>query len=634
MISFKVNTKQAVKNLGKNVKFLQPLFEAITNSLEANATNIKVKIFSDSTLINGFQPMCGFSIEDNGDGFTDNNIEAFQTLWTENKLKIGCKGSGRFTWLCVYENITIDSNIKKGKSIHIEFNENGIDIKENGVSQINSLEESKTHIEFKDIKKKFLDRKENVDLLKIKKEIISYLFIKFFMLKKQGKKFLIEISHRDKIEKIELADINNVESKIIYLKDSENNKKIKFELNYFFCQKQNNLILYLCGGGRSISETDLTKFHLPKKLPNNESLILMLSSEYLDEMCDDNRNDFSSLKIENPNLIVPITMNQILEEVTKNIKQIIKERYPEIEEQNKLLVQRLIDSNPYLKEYIKNNKQVIKDEESVLDEANEEFHRDKIKKDRRIRTLLKQKNIPDDQFDRALDGIKDISYKELGEYIVYRNIIIEALHSRVQNNSLERDIHNLFMQKHTSSINNSLPNPYTTNLWLLDDKYMTYSYATSDNSFKQIAIDFKNNELDDCERPDILLFFDKLDINKSKDALIIELKRPNTKIQLKNDAIRELQNYASKLREHFPNVKSIWTYAISNIDEEMAKTLNDDDWTPLYSSNNENKIYYKYNKNLNAHFYYMDYKAVLDDANARNSTFMEILKGDFDIENS
>lgn len=33
MISFKVNTKQAVKNIGKNVRFLQPLFEAITNSL-------------------------------------------------------------------------------------------------------------------------------------------------------------------------------------------------------------------------------------------------------------------------------------------------------------------------------------------------------------------------------------------------------------------------------------------------------------------------------------------------------------------------------------------------------------------------------------------------------------------------
>ena len=78
--NIKVNIKEAVKNLGKNVKFLQPLFEAIANSLEANATNIKVKIFSDPTLINGFQTMYGFSIEDNGDGFTDNNLDAFQTL--------------------------------------------------------------------------------------------------------------------------------------------------------------------------------------------------------------------------------------------------------------------------------------------------------------------------------------------------------------------------------------------------------------------------------------------------------------------------------------------------------------------------------------------------------------------------
>lgn len=33
----KANIKDIVANLGKDVKFLQPLFEAIINSLEANA---------------------------------------------------------------------------------------------------------------------------------------------------------------------------------------------------------------------------------------------------------------------------------------------------------------------------------------------------------------------------------------------------------------------------------------------------------------------------------------------------------------------------------------------------------------------------------------------------------------------
>ena len=630
-VNIKVDIKEAVKNLGKNVKFLQPLFEAITNSLEANATNIKVKIFSDSTLINGFQPMCGFSIEDNGDGFTDNNLDAFQTLWTRNKCKIGCKGSGRFTWLCVYRNIIIDSNIKKGKSIHIEFNENGIHFDKNNNPNNDSLKESKTHIEFKDIKDKFINRRENVDLAKIKKEIVDYLFIKFFMLKKQGRKFNIEILHLHKIEKIELADINNIESEFIDLKNEECNEKIKFELNYFFSEKQNNLCLHLCAAGRSILKPDLTKFNLPKKLPDNESLILMLSSKYLDKMCDDNRNDFSNLNIEAPNLTVPITMNQILEEVAKKIKQNIKKRYPKIEEQNKLLVQKLIDSNPHLKKYIENNKQIIKDEQSVLDEANEEFHKDKIEKSKKIRVLLKQKNISDDEFDLALDGIKDISYKELGEYIVYRDIIIQALKSKIINNSTEDEIHNLFMTKKDS--NSSLSQKrLSTNLWLLDDKYMTYSNAFSDKSFKQIADklnleEWKTNN----DRPDLLIFFDKCEVGKAKDALIIEFKRSKTPNWNKTYAMVELRNYVSNLRNNVKNIKSIWCYAISDIDEMLEKALTNDDYKPLFS-NNEDKIYYKYHDNLNAHFYYIDYMSVISDASARNSTFMKLLKEDFDIE--
>lgn len=630
-VNIKVDIKEAVKNLGKNVKFLQPLFEAITNSLEANATNIRVKIFSDSTLINGFQPMCGFSIEDNGDGFTDNNLDAFQTLWTPNKCKIGCKGSGRFTWLSVYRNIIIDSNIKKGKSIHIEFNEDGIHFDKNNNPNNDSLKESKTHIEFKDIKDKFINRKENVDLTKIKKEIVDYLFIKFFMLKKQGRKFNIEILHLHKIEKIELADINNIESEFIDLKNEECNEKIKFELNYFFSEKQNNLCLHLCAAGRSILKPDLTKFNLPKKLPDSESLILMLSSKYLDKMCDDNRNDFSNLNIEVPNLTVPITMNQILEEVAKKIKQIIKKRYPKIEEQNKLLVQKLIDSNPHLKKYIENNKQIIKDEQSVLDEANEEFHKDKIEKSKKIRVLLKQKNISDDEFNLALDGIKDISYKELGEYIVYRDIIIQALKSKIINNSTENEIHNLFMTKKDS--NSSLSQKrLSTNLWLLDDKYMTYSNAFSDKSFKQIADklnleEWKTNN----DRPDLLIFFDKCEVGKAKDALIIEFKRSKSPNWNKTYAMVELRNYVSNLRNNVKNIKSIWCYAISDIDEVLEKALTDDDYKPLFS-NNENKIYYKYHDNFNAHFYYIDYMSVISDASARNSTFMKLLKDDFDIE--
>jgi len=44
MGQIKADIKSVVENIGKNVVFMQPLYETITNSLEANAKNIEIFI--------------------------------------------------------------------------------------------------------------------------------------------------------------------------------------------------------------------------------------------------------------------------------------------------------------------------------------------------------------------------------------------------------------------------------------------------------------------------------------------------------------------------------------------------------------------------------------------------------------
>ena len=82
----KVNIPNIVNNLGKNIKFLQPLYESITNSLEANATNIEIEILHDNTFEEVTPKMIGFTIKDNGEGFDTKNRDAFMELWTKNKI--------------------------------------------------------------------------------------------------------------------------------------------------------------------------------------------------------------------------------------------------------------------------------------------------------------------------------------------------------------------------------------------------------------------------------------------------------------------------------------------------------------------------------------------------------------------
>ena len=127
----KINIANYVKRLS-NINFIQPLIESIINSLDANATQIKVNFdkirrteqTSEGSTTKEF--IVGFTIEDNGDGFTEKNIDAFFDMFSGDKAK-GKLGSGRFIWLKVFKSIDIESKLPT-KTVNIHFCDNYDDI--------------------------------------------------------------------------------------------------------------------------------------------------------------------------------------------------------------------------------------------------------------------------------------------------------------------------------------------------------------------------------------------------------------------------------------------------------------------------------------------------------------------------
>jgi hypothetical protein len=102
-MAFTVDILTAVNRLNGNIPFLQPVIEAISNSIEAGATNILVDFEANEYVLpNMPKKITGISVKDDGEGFTLKNREAFTKLWTDNKITIGCKGVGRLTWLRVF----------------------------------------------------------------------------------------------------------------------------------------------------------------------------------------------------------------------------------------------------------------------------------------------------------------------------------------------------------------------------------------------------------------------------------------------------------------------------------------------------------------------------------------------------
>lgn len=109
---------------------LLPLFEAAVNSIHAieeagiSPENgmVRIKItrapvsasltLEDDKKKRGPEPqgeILGFTVTDNGIGFDDANMIAFQTLDTDHKVNKGCRGIGRLLWLKAFEKVEVSS---------------------------------------------------------------------------------------------------------------------------------------------------------------------------------------------------------------------------------------------------------------------------------------------------------------------------------------------------------------------------------------------------------------------------------------------------------------------------------------------------------------------------------------------
>ena len=242
--------------------------------------------------------------------------------------------------------------------------------------------------------------------------------------------------------------------------------------------------------------------------------------------------------------------------------------------------------------------------------------------------MLKSRNVDPQIFNSTLEKVKQVAFEELGEYILYRKQIIDALGKALEDDTKKEDyVHNLIMPMKSSS-DDSIPavkKGYLTNLWLLDDKYMTYSFAASDKTMKQITEAVMQNyaKYKVKDRPDITIFFNK-DANQ-KDAVVCELKGAKATADEKDKSLTELPNNISTIRKNIQECNRIWGYIITEIDDEFKESLNTQDYKPLFTNDENGGLYFKYFANTDAFITVLDLQTLISDANARNKLFLDIL---------
>lgn len=203
---------------------------------------------------------------------------------------------------------------------------------------------------------------------------------------------------------------------------------------------------YYCAHERTVKP--FTKSCNIGLLPDLASSFMLLTSNYFDERISDERNQFTfNISDNNRTMDNPIPGPIINEKLKEVIDGILLEQYPTLADDNEKIINECSDEYPYLAKYIKDDISPIKIKEDVVKLAKRKFEEEKEQVKNNFSKLLKEGNVKEEVFLSHVEKINDISARELAQYFLYREQIIEALQRLDnENNTCEADLHNLFMK--------------------------------------------------------------------------------------------------------------------------------------------------------------------------------------------
>ena len=608
----RVKLSKAVKMFFGNSSLEIVYFEAIANALDAGATKIGITISAQDYS----QPeTLTISIEDNGIGFTDERFGKFSNLFDVDDSTH--KGLGRLVYLCYFEKTTITSNYEDFYSRKFEFSDAF-----EGKSEIvknNNKNSSGTNLSMSGYTLTKLAQHSFIQPNYLKNKILEKFYSRLYKLKQSETQIEISIS----------ATINKKNAKAtLSTNDIPDFISIKVEHSLDFFSNI-ELYYYIEDAPMEISSVitaisvDNRTYPLDiiaqENLPIGYKMVFLLFSDFFDGKVDAARETISISDLE-----------QVKRLFRDNIAKIIDEKLPQITKQNQEKKQRLVNQFPHLNGYFEVESIGYTSQEDLLKKAQEKFFRAQ-------REILRASHLTDEQFKQSLE----LASRTLTEYILFRQNTINKLKT-IDKKDKESVIHNLIVPKYdrfdAANLKNDL---YRNNIWVFDDKYMTYDIILSEKEMSEVIQVITDGEVfeKDDDRPDIAIIFSSnpYDENKDKkvDVVIVELKKKGISAERNFDVETQLKKRAGRLMQYYNNkIQQIWFYGIVDFDEEFEKLVAGE-YHQLFS---KGKVYYKPTEvvtqiNPRISFpigiFLLDFDAMVNDADTRNSFFLNIIKSKF-----
>jgi hypothetical protein len=650
--------------LKEKTNIYSPLIEAIVNSIDAiketNRLDGKIIITPErnqlSLDLDVLPEIVGFTIEDNGTGFNDENKKSFSDMCSEYKMLSGGKGIGRLTYLKYFNDVRVKSIFRhNGEYYQRDFKlGNNNDFIENEQLNKSTASDLKTVLILKGLKQQSFDKELDTIARKILEKILIFFVndeskCPEIILEENNKPIILNnyLQNSDEIKELK-NDTFTLDKNIGETKITEN-----FRIKIFKITYPRNISSKLCltAHNRYVTETGIHKY-IPEfgedfvdqieEITKKYIIVAYILGEYLNQNVSLERGRFE-FPTEQGDMAHPFSQQDIEKSASQIINKLFDKLIKDRREETRRIIQDCVDKKfPWYKTYIselKLEELPYKPDEPTIENA---LHKISIEKESYARATV-DKVIHDpkmeitEKVNEAIKHIQQAGINSLVHHVVLRKTVLDVLAQKLKNKadgrpSLEADIHNLIYPMKADSEMTDYEN---NNLWILDEKL----------NFTELILSDKYIDKEKNNRPDLMVahkLYDKIMAYRGGEEAgnpitIFEFKQPLrddfTDISAKDDPIRQIIRYTIKLKEgncitpqgrpiRVNNNTNIYGFVICDFNNKVENWLvKDNNFIPMP----DKQGYYYWHGGNNLYIEVLSWDKVVKDAEMRNKIFFKKL---------
>jgi hypothetical protein len=669
----KLNTKRLIENIRERTTVYAPLVEAVVNSIQAIEETkrrdgvVQIVIQRSNQAVMQLEgddkvtaPVIGFTVTDNGIGFTKSNRDSFDTVYSEQKRKIGGQGFGRFTYLKYFKNVRVESTYQEDGLWNcrtFNFVDSDPFIKnEINISVLpDSDNELRTSITMTELQVSSLDQTAETISRKLLEKILVYFIRDDYEPPK------IVIQDPAEHEEIVLNDylsgqggqVRQIKTTNFTVRNGDHEQIFSATVfKIYFPDKKSRISL--TAHQREVTEALLERY-IPEfgddfydeverqgKKPHRRDYMIKVyvSGKYLDENVSPVRDSFEFPKDDSYGMtsLFGLTQKHIEQEASR----VAKEAMP-----NEIKLRKDKKSDQ-IRDYVKEKAPWYRSMVKGLDldsipykfteaELESEFHKVRFQREQQIKKQAKDVlDQPNDIVVKAralVANVSEIARGDLEHYVALRKVILDTLKRSLQikpdgKYQEENVVHNIIFPVKTDS--DELPYE-KHHLWILDEKLNFTEYLASDESLG------KGNKA----RPDLLAFHQFVAYRGGGEShnpiTIFEFKRPQREDfaskSKKENPVDQLIRYVNDIRDgkyKTPVGRDIsvgentpfYGYVVCDLTPEVRSWLErEEDFKPLP----DGQGYYNWKSNNNLYIEVISWDKMVKDAEQRNLVFFKKL---------